>query len=174
MLFRCSQCEKTCMQSCAIDSRQRLFRCSHREKKLSVNLAEICHEIIWSVKVGVHQRDQWYLPLAKPWFNSICCILGAGVSSRAHRKCAVLTGGIFTYEDIGQGGFANSCCTKDDDVRKLKLFNGIIFWKRSWGSGCWYEDQWQKEATNVHCDRSNQNKINADIYWWKTVNLDYV
>ena len=45
------------MQSCAIESRQRLFRCSHREKKsqiLSVKLAEIGSENISSVKVRVH------------------------------------------------------------------------------------------------------------------------
>ena len=40
------------MQSCAIDLQQRLFRCSHREKDLSVKLAKNGHENIWSVKVG--------------------------------------------------------------------------------------------------------------------------
>ena len=45
---------KTCMQSCAIDLRQRLFKCSHREKKLSVKLVKNSIENIWSVKVGVH------------------------------------------------------------------------------------------------------------------------
>ena len=55
---------KTYIPSCAIDSQQRLFRCSHckfffaklakRFKNLSVKLAEIGCENISSVKVGVH------------------------------------------------------------------------------------------------------------------------
>ena len=44
------------MQSCAIDLRQRLFRCSHHEKKLSVKLAKNGRKNIWSVKVGEHQH----------------------------------------------------------------------------------------------------------------------
>ena len=50
-------CE-TRMQSCAIDLRQRLFRCRHREKKLPVKLMKNGCKNIWSVKVGVHQTQQ--------------------------------------------------------------------------------------------------------------------
>ena len=45
------------MQSCATELRQRFFRCSNREKNsqiLSVKLAEMGRENIWSLKVGVH------------------------------------------------------------------------------------------------------------------------
>ena len=56
------------MPSCAIDPRQRLFRCGHCEKffsvklakkfeNLSVKLAKNGHENISSVKVGVHHLN---------------------------------------------------------------------------------------------------------------------
>ena len=44
------------MQSCSIDLQQRLFRCSHRKKHLSVKLGKNSRKNIWSVKVGVHQK----------------------------------------------------------------------------------------------------------------------
>ena len=63
---------KTCMQFCAIDSWQRLFRCSHRKKKLSVKLAKNGPENIWSVKVGVHLGDHHFLGLPKQKFILPC------------------------------------------------------------------------------------------------------
>ena len=63
---------KTRMPSCAIDSWQRLFRCSHREKNLSVKLAKKFKNLsvklakngrknILSVKVGVHHEKAVFI-----------------------------------------------------------------------------------------------------------------
>ena len=125
-------CE-TCMPSCAIDSQQRLFRCSHRKnffgkfakkfKNLSVKLMEISCKNIWSVNVGVHHFD---------WpFITFCWSLDFPPKNTNPRIAEIFRWATYTYHRQSFFKWANPGLFLFIFVFST-LYNSINWWKHWW------------------------------------------